>query len=66
MLLGATEVEGLLEEPLKERCETVGLESTLAFAAVFCAFGESAGWEMTGLDDLLTEEPAVREVMLPA
>ena len=70
LLLGAAEVDDLLdaelEEPLNERCETVGLERTLALAAVFWAFGESAGWEMTGLEDLFTDAPAVREVMLPA
>jgi hypothetical protein len=38
----------------------------LALAAIFSAFGEMAGWEMTGLDDLLTEDPAVRELIVPA
>jgi len=65
--LGATVVDGLLvevlEEPLNERCDWVGLERTRALAAIFSAFGEIAGWEMTGREDWGTVEP--REPMEP-
>ncbi len=70
MLLGLLEVGDLLDDGLDElvndRCDWVAVVRALALAAVFSAFGESAGWEMTGWDDLLTDEPAVREAMLPA
>ena len=63
-------VDGLpndgFQEPVNERCDWVGLEIALALAAIFCAFGEMAGWEITGLEDLLTDEPAVRELIVPA
>jgi hypothetical protein len=68
-LLVVVEVDGLLDDVLDEppnaRCDWVGLEMAFALAAIFSAFGETAGWEMTGLDDLLTDEPAVRELMVP-
>jgi hypothetical protein len=44
-----------------DRCDCVGLEITLALAAIFCAFGEAAGLEITGCDEELTPEPAVRD-----
>jgi hypothetical protein len=45
----------------KERCERVGLESARALAAVFSALGDARGCEMTGWEDLLTDDPALRE-----
>lgn len=64
-LLVDVDVEELLEELANERCDWVAVVRAFALAAVFSAFGETAGWEMTGLDDLLTDEPAVRELMVP-
>ena len=63
--LGLLVVVGLLLELANERCDWVAVVMAFALAAIFSAFGETAGWEMTGLDDLLTDEPAVRELMAP-
>ena len=65
LLVELEEAEVGLDEEPKERCEMVGLESALALAAVFSAFGESGGSDMTGRDDLLTLEPELRDVILP-
>ena len=35
----------------------------LALAAIFSELGELAGLEITGCDELLTVEPAVRDLM---
>ena len=51
------ELEGVVEN---DRCDWVGLARTFALAAIFSAFGEVAGLEMTGCADVLTVEPAVR------
>ena len=60
---------GLLDELLdgleKERCDCVGLEMAFALAAAFSALGEVAGLEMTGWDDDLTVDPAVRDLIDP-
>lgn len=64
-LLVVVVVDGLLVELANERCDWVAEVMALALAAIFCAFGEMAGWEMTGLDDLLTDDPALREFMVP-
>ena len=49
-----------------ERCDWVGLEMARALAAVASAFGEVAGLEITGVDELRTVDPAVRVLMEPA
>jgi hypothetical protein len=48
-----------------ERCDWVGLARTLALAATLSALGEVAGLLMTGWDEVLTVEPAVRDLMEP-
>ena len=63
-------VDGLLPEEVvdelpKERCDWVGLEMAFALAATLSALGEAAGLEMTGWDEVLTEEPAVRDFIEP-
>lgn len=57
--------DGLLGELEKERCDTLGLEIALAFAAVLVAFGETAELEKTGCDELFTVEPAERDLIAP-
>ena len=56
----------VFEELANERCDWVAVVRAFALAAVFSAFGEIAGWEMTGADALLTDEPALRELMVRA
>ena len=63
-------VDGLLPEELvdgvpKERCDWVGLEMALALAATLSALGEAAGLDMTGWDEVVTDEPAVRDFIEP-
>ena len=57
--------EGVVGELPKERCDWVGLEMAFALAATLSALGEAAGLEMTGWDEVLTEEPAVRDFIEP-
>ena len=69
-LLVVVDVDGLLddvfEELANERCDWVAVVRAFALAAIFSEFGEIAGWEMTGVVDLLTDEPALRELMVLA
>ena len=60
-LLEGCVLEALVADLPKERCDWVGLEMTLALAAIFWALGDAAGLEMTGCDELVTPEPAVRD-----
>ena len=47
-----------------ERWERVGLARVRARAATLSAFGEVAGWSMTGCDDRPMPEPALRELIV--
>lgn len=63
-------VVGLLLEELddglpKERCDWVGLEMAFALAAILSALGEATGLEMTDRDEVVTDEPAVRDFIEP-
>ena len=58
-------LDEVLDGLVKERCDCVGLEMAFALAATFSALGEVAGLEMTGWDELLTVEPAVRDLIDP-
>ena len=64
-LLDGVLPEGVVDELPKERCDWVGLEMAFALAATLSALGEAAGLEMTGWDEVLTEEPAVRDFIEP-
>ena len=49
----------------KERCDWLGLEIALALAAILSALGDAAGLEITGWEEVLTVEPAVRDFIEP-
>lgn len=64
-LLDGWLAEELPDELPKERCDWVGLEMTFALAATLSAFGDVTGLEMTGCDEVLTVDPAVRDLIEP-
>lgn len=50
----------------KERCDWVGFAMARDLAAIFSAFGETAGVGITELGELLMVDPAVRDFMVSA
>jgi hypothetical protein len=58
-------VDELLDGFENERCDWVGLEMAFALAATFSALGDVVGLEITGCEEVLTVEPAVRDLIEP-